>query len=333
MSRNAGNANTATDFDKDGGGFSKMKDFGFSGSIEGQRKSEPKPGLKTQPDRQMRASQDPATVLRGKPREGGVDLSNRQGLGDFTQGHTNPITSQEGFAGKMPANGGFADGGAVMGPHMHPHGQSLHRVDQGMDGSIVHHHAHGGYTTFHQDGNITHSSADGKEAVGDGAQPGGAGSVNAHPHGNAVTRTESMDDREIMRHSHGGFTVNYNDDRPPTHHNQDGTPAYHAGAGPEDFARGGRVHGKHKPKPHKPAAPKAMPVPMGGALASTAPVNRPPRNPERSVTPRNEMPGGVMPYGVEPSAEPDVSDGTAGAAAGAHDPVGLKKGGKTKERA
>lgn len=41
------------------------------------------------------------------------------------------------------------------------------------------------------------------------------------------------------------------------------------------------------------------------ALQRHSPINTPPRNPTRTTTPRNIMPGGQMAYGVQPSSEPD----------------------------
>jgi hypothetical protein len=296
-----------TSFDEEGQGFAKMKDFGFHGSLEGGDVAHP-----------LKGHREP-----GKPASG--------------HGSTNPIQSEdEGFA-----MGGYAEGGH------HPHGHDVHHVGPGEDGSIVHHHTHGGYTVHHQDGKITHHTADGQESgVGGSAHAARhGGTVNAHPHGHAVTHTESMHDREIHRHAHGGFTVHYHDGREPTHHDKEGTPAYHAGGtageyaggghadeaqdkklfkkmmtehekgeGEEHMARGGAVGmpGLPSMRPHrarKPKMPKAPP--MAGALSSAMPINRPPRNPERSVSPRNQMPGGVMPYGVQPSAQPDVSQGAA----------------------
>lgn len=40
------------------------------------------------------------------------------------------------------------------------------------------------------------------------------------------------------------------------------------------------------------------------AMQRHSPINTPPRNPTKTVTPRNIMPGGAMAYGVQPSAEP-----------------------------
>jgi hypothetical protein len=326
-----------TSFDEDGQGFAKMKDFGFHGSLEGGDAGHP-----------LKGHREP-----GKPASG--------------HGSTNPIQSEpEGFGG-----GGYAEGGH------HPHGHDVHHVEAGVDGSVTHHHAHGGYTTHHMDGEITHHTADGGMAEGGSAHcyaPGGL--VNAHPHGHAVTRVESshgMPDREIHRHAHGGFTVHYNDGREPTHHTEDGTPAYHAGGTAGEYAGGGHAdaaqdkqlfkkmmteHEKgegeahmarggipglgmpsmrpHKPKMmRKPKLPPIQPV-GGGALSKEMPINRPPRNPERSVSPRNQMPGGVMPYGVQPSAEPDVSQGTLGAGSpgtGASGAGGLmRRGGRAGHR-
>lgn len=314
MARADSNAKSVTDFDGDGDGFSKMRDFGFSGSIDGPKKpaqsSTPKPSSST-----------PAPKAKAPAGDSGV-----------TKGHTNPITSMEGFSNKTPANGGYEDGGAV-----HPHGHAVLRVEPGEAGSVTQHHEHGGYSIYDATGGVTHYSADGGEASG-GDQPTNrdGGSVNAHPHGHAVTHTERMNDREIMRHSHGGFTAQYDDGRPPTHHDADGTPVYHAGAS-SDYRRGGAVkgHKAHKGTGHKPnktSMPLQQPLPVAQAApapapkarkASAEPSNQPPRDPLRSPSPTNQMPGGVEPYGVQPSAEPDVSQGTPGGAP-------MKKGGKAK---
>lgn len=316
MARAASNAKSVTDFDGGGEGFSKMKDFGFSGSIDGPAKK-PAPSSGSKPSASAPKAKAPAS-----------------GGSETTKGHTNPITSMEGFSNKAPANGGYEDGGGVA----HPHGHAVLRVEPGEAGSVTQHHEHGGYSIYDATGGVTHYSADGGEASG-GDQPANrdGGSVNAHPHGHAVTHTERMNDREIMRHSHGGFTAQYDDGRPPTHHDADGTPVYHAGAS-QDFRRGGSVkgHKSHKPAGHKPnktSMPLQQPLPVAAQAApavapkakkaSAEPNNRPPQDPLRNPSPTNEMPGGEAAYGVQPSAEPDVSQGTPGGAP-------MKKGGKAK---
>lgn len=49
-----------------------------------------------------------------------------------------------------------------------------------------------------------------------------------------------------------------------------------------------------------------------GAGPGMSPVEKPPRNPTMSTSPRNSMPGGQMGYGVEPSAEPDQAGSEQG---------------------
>lgn len=59
-----------------------------------------------------------------------------------------------------------------------------------------------------------------------------------------------------------------------------------------------------------------------------SPINTPPRNPRITKSPTGSMPGGVSPYGVQPSDEPgyspqsDTTDGPAD--------NGMKKGGKVR---
>lgn len=60
--------------------------------------------------------------------------------------------------------------------------------------------------------------------------------------------------------------------------------------GEKKMARGGRAR--------LPAGMKAT------ALQRHSPINTPPRNPQRTTTPRNIAPGGEMAYGVQPSTQP-----------------------------
>lgn len=372
-------SNKSEDFGSSG--FSQMKDFGFSGSIDvpmkgrGPHMSPPSPMpsadysktitsvRRDNSGKETSTGGNNTTYGRSKP----ISREEFDSDGSFTQGGTNPLSHAQidGFMnnsapkGGAPAGGGYAEGGQV---NIHPHGQDLHHVDSEMDGGVTHHHSHGGYTTFHTDGNITHHTADGQEAMPNAPTPyADGGSVNAHPHGHSVTHTERMADREVHRHSHGGFTVHYDDGRAPTHHGKDGVPAYHTGGTAGEYAKGGHADEKQdrtlikkmmaeedkgegmargghvKRHPHHKMPTPAEPMPMGRAAAPKPapmqggmPINRPPRNPQRSPSPRNEMPGGVMPYGVQPSAEPDISTGSVGNAPGVPIGAGMKRGGKMK---
>jgi hypothetical protein len=229
------------------------------------------------------------------------------------------------FAGTKPTSGphmsqestpAYADGG-----HVHPHGHHVVRVEHRGDGAVVHHHKHGGFSILHPDGSFTHHLADGHAAMAHGGMHHGA-SVHSHPMGHEVSHVESHGDREVHHHKHGGYTVHHEDGR-ITHHNHDGAPMGHGAmvdmAGKAVFqhetqehdgehsdlhlARGGMaMPGMGKSKMRRPKMPKGE-----GALTEGSAINRPPRNPMMSTTPRNAMPAGQMPYGVEPSAEPDVA--------------------------
>lgn len=101
------------------------------------------------------------------------------------------------------------------------------------------------------------------------------------------------------------------------------------------YAKGGAVTAMRKggrPKLPKGATPAIANIhsPMDGPKMRREPgpkmpkgnVNNPPRNMKNTVTTRNMMPGGVMGYGVEPSAEPDVAGSGQGI-------TRLARGGKT----
>ncbi len=83
------------------------------------------------------------------------------------------------------------------------------------------------------------------------------------------------------------------------HEKAEGEPMRKADGGSVDkYARGGRAR-----------LPRGMKPP---AMQSHSPINTPPRNPTRTVTPRNIMPGGAMAYGVQPSSEPDPAGSEQG---------------------
>lgn len=73
---------------------------------------------------------------------------------------------------------------------------------------------------------------------------------------------------------------------------------------PLKLRKGGGVKGRH------PRLPRAMKPKMATAhspVGSAMPVNRPPKNPMRSMTEPNIMPGGQMGYGVQPGDEPAMA--------------------------
>ena len=128
-----------------------------------------------------------------------------------------------------------------------------------------------------------------------------------HPMGHEITsvRHDPSTGAVVHQHAHGGYTM----------HHPDGNVTHHSAEG-QNLAHGGRM------------------AHLGGAgthvsqmahlnqHASKPPSERPPRNPSRSVSTPNEMPGGQMPYGVQPSAEPDADDGAPQ----------LARGGRAKRR-
>jgi len=81
------------------------------------------------------------------------------------------------------------------------------------------------------------------------------------------------------------------------------------GSSDDGMARGGRTR-----------LPRGMKPP---AMQTHSPINTPPRNPTKTVTPRNIMPGGAMAYGVQPSSEPDAAGTDQGIPQ-------LKNGGKVR---
>lgn len=81
------------------------------------------------------------------------------------------------------------------------------------------------------------------------------------------------------------------------------------GDGGVKMARGGRAK-----------LPRGM---KATALQAHSPINTPPRNPTRTTTPRNIMPGGAMAYGVQPSSEPNQAGSEQGIPQ-------LKDGGKVR---
>lgn len=134
------------------------------------------------------------------------------------------------------------------------------------------------------------------------------GKVKGHPMGHHVTHVthDPATNAVMMHHAHGGFTMHHPDGG-ISHHGADGQPAMATGGGGDhpgegtflERARGGRAH---MPPPHKKPMQQAMPKER-----ATEPDDTAPRNPMRNPSRRNAMPGGQMPYGVEPSAEPDVA--------------------------
>lgn len=278
------------------------KDFGFHGSAEGPRRTAAPPFASDEPTRGPKGVPEPMEV----------------------------------------GGGAYAHGGEVH----HPHGHHVVRVEHRADGGKIHHHAHGGHSVEHPDGHMSHHHHDGSPVAH--MAHGGAES-HMHPHGHHVVHVEHHSDgRVVHHHEHGGHSVHHMDGR-ITHHHEDGSPALLIGvAAPRGIehqhdeseyvhrARGGhmapekkmiksaiRQHDEHEHGgAHEDihlarggAAGKHVRLPRGMKPVGErmhSPIETPPRNPNLTTTPRNEMSGGQMPYGVEPSSEPDMAGSDQG---------------------
>lgn len=83
----------------------------------------------------------------------------------------------------------------------------------------------------------------------------------------------------------------------------------------DGMAKGGSMKHQRLPRSMKSAG-----------LQPHSPVNTPPRNPMMTQTPTGDTPGGVVPYGVQPSVEPGAQDGAGPAPT--VPATGMKKGGR-----
>ena len=288
-------------------------DFGFSGSIKSKEIGGHPPFGGNKPTRMSGAEE-----LKGDYARGGK-----------IKGATPPFAGDKDTFGSkhvaepMEDNGGgdYARGGST-----HPHGEDIVREEMHASGGKICHMAHGGYTIHHPDGRTTHHNVFGDEMEGmsTGGEYAGSGH-HLHPHGHSVVRVEQeLSGAVIHHHAHGGKTVHHADGR-ITHHGMDGTPAHMMRGGIEhmhdeseyahrnkgfDKDRDGMAHGGRAQK-----LPRGMKEPgmrVHSPIGDEMPVNRPPRFGRNTTTPRNEMPGGQMAYGVEPGSEPDVAGSEQG---------------------
>lgn len=143
-----------------------------------------------------------------------------------------------------------------------------------------------GYAEGGEIGGTAHAAAKGGSMMG------------MHPHGHQVVRshTDEGTGMTILHHKHGGHSIMHPDGH-MTHHDMHGAPVGGGGAGMGSM--GAAMTGHHQEGTH---VGKMMSAPAG-----KEPDDTPPRNPMRNPSKRNAMPGGQMPYGVEPSAEPDAA--------------------------
>ena len=290
------------------------EDFGFSGSINEREHGGHPPFAGDKPTR------GPKGFARG----------GHTGTEAATRENEHPPSAPEGkvpFAGHKPQRGpshvpepeeiGEGEPGDYNhGGHVHPHGGHVVHEEHKAGGGKICHMSHGGMTVHHADGHVTHHLHNGSEVMRPGTGPEGEYANTGghmHPHGSEITRVEQTPDGGAIHHySHGGHTKFHADGR-MTHHVENGTPAHLAHGGIENHhdteseyvhkARGGRM--PSLPRSMKPMAERhRSPIGASGAHA--------PKDPMRTPTPRNDMPGGNMAYGVEPGSEPDAAGSEQG---------------------
>jgi hypothetical protein len=191
----------------------------------------------------------------------------------------------------------YAKGGEIH--HGHPHGHEVEHVEHHKaSGAVIHHHTHGGYTVHHRDGEVEHFAVGGAPCEMEHARHGGM---------------EHMHDpeSEYVHRAHGGHMKGH--ESPRKHHAKGG----HAGHPDEAQDRAlikrmmaehekGEGEDQHFARGGMPIPNQRFPRSMKPAVSHrSSPINTPPRNPGVSSSVPNEMPGGQMPYGVQPSDEGD----------------------------
>lgn len=204
----------------------------------------------------------------------------------------------------------FGFGGSVDQAPGHPMGGEITRVTKRFDGSTVEHYSHGGKSVNHVGGVTTHHKKTGTLIPRPAAPPPlppDDGSMQP-----AAMMPQGMDP----------------DAAPP-------------GMMPQGMSKGGAAHSDRKQdvrliKQMVAEDDKRIGLARGGharlprslkpvAARTRSPINTPPRNPKITRTPDDSMPGGVLPYGVQPSSEPGYRPITATADG---PPNGLRKGGR-----
>ena len=179
-----------------------------------------------------------------------------------------------------------------------------------------------------EDGGPTEAVAHPLSGEHEGGVEYAKGGHHMHPHGHHIVRVEHnpATGHVVHHHAHGGMTIHHPDGH-VSHHHHDGSMAHHAHGGAHHPGEGTMVEKmmaakavhQHEDQEHEgdhshlelarggmPRLPKGMKPAMA---RDHSPINRPPRPPHRNPSPRNEMPGGRMAMGVQPSAEPDETDG------------------------
>ena len=339
------NPGSATGFDMEGGGKGKMKDFGFSGSLgHGHEPAMPKKAMPAH-----KASMNVEHEFggqKGSMKEFGFGAS-AEPMDEPTHASGAPVQTVHHPDGTIEHH--HADGGHTV--HHSDGGITIHHADGGKThhhafGGHIHYHAHGGVTHVHPDGTTEHH--DSSEMAHGGACYAGGGEVDGDETQDKQMVSEGIGQHE--NHLHGG--------KHTTLHLRRGGPAKEDG---EHYAMGGMVPGAPMPVGPAMARQPMAAAPMmnqrvpgmkrGGHVGKMpmkagmthrklppeppvgdgpGPINRPPRNPMKARTKPNDMPGGQMPYGVQPSTEDDSNPPDFGSSAGPGAPgaSGMKRGGR-----
>lgn len=293
----------------DGQNFAFDSDFGFGGSRDGAStpKKSPADMQKSHMDRRDPKSAAYAKGGRVEHADGRTTVMHSDG--------THHITFSDGRVVQH-----HLDGGHTV---VHP------------DGKVVQHHASGGMSVNHASGLREEFHAGGGKTVhhlnGDVEHQDGSTMIGGMPHDDAAQDAEMIGQgvHEHEDHLHPGEPKTPMDDLGDDEMSGAGDDS----GGAAGYARGGHVG-------QRPHFPSRKMKPAAGAMKS--PMDTAPRNPTKSRTQPNIMPGGESAYGVQPSDEPgnmgvnDQDTAAVPATPAAPDPASLqpamKRGGSVRTR-